>query len=313
MLQLMRHEVDSAYTHRYPISCLMISMDGFEAAELADLRPQAVGFAYEQLKQVTVEMSIRGMALKKDHLILAVLPHTGPQHALQLGERLVERVRDLTPEGSREMLTVSVGVGHNQHDKASSFESLIAEADTGLNIARSGGGNRCVQWKDVESELDRLRDELEQQIKEIEERHTTVDEEHDAAWGRDLISKIRQAFMDEVDQSEAVIRVGKTVVALVRDELERWSESSTAKQLADSANQVDLLERRVRKLTEHLAGTEAELKRVAAMKAVDGGIASLYGDVQGLSDEDEGYESKKAMLTNIFEANLALRDDVSET
>ena len=60
-------------------------------------------------------------------------------------------------------------------------------------------------------------------------------------------------------------------------------------------------------MTEHLSGTEAELKRVASLKSIDGGLASIYQDVQGLSADDDGFESKKAMLSNIFEANLAFR------
>jgi hypothetical protein len=312
MLQLMRREMDSALTHRYPISCLLISLDGFEGDSVAELRPQAVGLAYDQLKDLTIKHSIRGMALKKEHVILAVLPHTDPEATVDLGERLVRKVRQLTPAGSRQMLTVSVGVGHNQHEEASSFDSMLAEADTGLNIARSGGGNRCVQWKNVERELDKLREELDEQIKEIEARAPSEDDGESDRQIRDLVEKVMMVFSSEADQSEVVVRLGRDVIALVADELVGWTSGASGQELADSMKQVDLLERRVRKLTEHLSGTEAELKRVAAMKVVDGGIASLYSGVQGLDGESEDFESKKAMLTNIFEANLALRDDVSE-
>jgi hypothetical protein len=63
----------------------------------------------------------------------------------------------------------------------------------------------------------------------------------------------------------------------------------------------------VAKLTESLGLTEAELKRVAAMKNIDLGISSIYRNVQGLSGGEAGAEQKKEMLKNVFEANVALR------
>jgi hypothetical protein len=44
-----------------------------------------------------------------------------------------------------------------------------------------------------------------------------------------------------------------------------------------------------------------------AMKSIDPGVASLYRTVQGLSYEDQMFEMKKAMMSSIFEANVALQ------
>jgi uncharacterized protein YlxW (UPF0749 family) len=82
---------------------------------------------------------------------------------------------------------------------------------------------------------------------------------------------------------------------------------------ADSARQalrdreVENLQRRIAKLTETLSSTEHRLQQVAAMKAVDGGISSLYREVQGLADGDSQVGKKKELMAEIFKANLKLQ------
>jgi len=76
-------------------------------------------------------------------------------------------------------------------------------------------------------------------------------------------------------------------------------------------SQIDILQRRIAKLTLQLEQTEADLKRIAAMKNVDLGIASTYRTVQGLLSEDEAYAYKEALLKRIFEANLELKAEMA--
>ena len=97
------------------------------------------------------------------------------------------------------------------------------------------------------------------------------------------------------------------MISLVSDEVTRWHEVSSSRHVSDSQGQIELLERRIEKLTEHLDKTEAELRRVAALKTVDSGVASIYDTVQGLSSDDSEYERKNEMLQGIFEANFALQ------
>lgn len=70
-------------------------------------------------------------------------------------------------------------------------------------------------------------------------------------------------------------------------------------------------ERRVAKLVKSLEQTESALARVAAAKAIDPGIESIYDSVQGLSAADAAAEKKKELLVHIFEANIALRDTLA--
>jgi hypothetical protein len=74
---------------------------------------------------------------------------------------------------------------------------------------------------------------------------------------------------------------------------------------------IDQLERRIAKLTHLLGITEDELRRVAGMKNIDLGIASIYRTVQGLSDDAVQKEKKRVMMREIFQANLELKKRLS--
>jgi hypothetical protein len=75
--------------------------------------------------------------------------------------------------------------------------------------------------------------------------------------------------------------------------------------------QIDQFERRVAKLTEELRITEEELKRIAAMKGLDLGVASIYRSVQGLADDADQKEKKREMMKVIFEANFELKKQIA--
>jgi hypothetical protein len=71
--------------------------------------------------------------------------------------------------------------------------------------------------------------------------------------------------------------------------------------------QVDMLERRIAKLTAQLAEAEAAIERIAKMKNIDLGIASIYRTVQGLSADEDAYKLKQELMQRIFEANYELK------
>jgi len=85
----------------------------------------------------------------------------------------------------------------------------------------------------------------------------------------------------------------------------RGAESEGAIRDRDMA--IDRLERRVAKLIASLDEVERALQRVLATREIDAGIASLYRVVQGLAMHDPRIEQKKAMMEEIFLANMELR------
>jgi hypothetical protein len=90
------------------------------------------------------------------------------------------------------------------------------------------------------------------------------------------------------------------------DSLRQWIESEKVKTAEEQASQIKILERRISKLSDALTETESELGRVIQMKVVDPGVASAFRHVQGLSAEDANYEAKRAIMEEIFKANLKL-------
>jgi GGDEF domain-containing protein len=267
---------------------------------------------FQELKAVTFQNDIRGLGVWTERFQLAIFPHVTPDRVIKLAEDVLQRAAKVRVQGvpEEEPRTLSAGIAHNLHPGPKSFESLIEEAETGMGIAQSGGGNRVVQAREVERELDKLRDEVDGQIQEIQEFQEKLFADlggTEEVWGNQLVSKVIDLFQREPDKSEGVLRVEKEVIALLKSELAAWRETSTASRMIESQKTIEQLERRVSKLTESLGLTEAELKRVAQMKNIDLGLASIYRTVQGLSADEGNAEQKREMLKNVFEANIALR------
>ena len=315
MLHLMRLEVDRAIRHRYPISCIVLGLDEFSDADDHVHRKELMPQIFGKLKRVTFQNDVRGLGIWSEHYQLAVFPHVDPTQLADLAEQLLEAAREVeSPRWGEQHITISIGIAHNLHEGEISFDSLVQEAETGMGLAMAAGGNRFIRALEVESEVDRLRVELETQIEEIKQHQASYFGDKDGEeenWAKGLIAKVLDAFVREKDQNEGVVRLKKEVIALLTGELQEWRSTSTVSQLLESQRQIEQLERRVRKLTDSLGVTEKELKRVMAMKSIDVGVASIYRTVQGLSDEDDSAEQKRGMLKNIFEANLALRSDLA--
>lgn len=70
---------------------------------------------------------------------------------------------------------------------------------------------------------------------------------------------------------------------------------------------IEVLQRRLKKLSALLELQEGQLRRVAQRLDEDPGIASVHESVQGLDPQDPEADRKREMMARIFEANLALR------
>lgn len=73
---------------------------------------------------------------------------------------------------------------------------------------------------------------------------------------------------------------------------------------------IDLLERRIVKLSVAHAEMERALAELARRAELDGGLPSIYRTVQGLGAAELEREAKSTMLARIFEQNLALQHKV---
>jgi AcrR family transcriptional regulator len=118
---------------------------------------------------------------------------------------------------------------------------------------------------------------------------------------------IRETFGKLGVTSTEGLRVEKQFTEFALVLLEEARRRAAAAQNRERDSQVDRLERRVTKLVESLAETEARLKEVAAMKNIDLGIASLYRVVQGLPEQESNRALKKQLMEVIFKANLEMQ------
>jgi hypothetical protein len=86
--------------------------------------------------------------------------------------------------------------------------------------------------------------------------------------------------------------------------LEEARRRAAAAQIRLRDDHIEQLERRITKLVQSLEQTEQILNRVAAMKNIDIGVASLFRVVQGLAQDEPNRELKRQLMETIFKANV---------
>jgi GGDEF domain-containing protein len=315
MLHVMRIEFHRARHQSYPIVCLMIAIDGIEgltADHGYELKQRVMRETYGLLRKATSEHGFIGMALMSGDRVMAVFPSLQPSRGGELGRFLNEGARQLVIEAGGQKLAIrlSLGAAHNLlAETNSSFEGLVERAGRALHMAREGGGDRYVMWREAEAELEALRGELKQRTHDFAEQHAVMMEEAAEVGGLQesaVLDQMQQIFAATTRTPE-IVELEKKVLALAAKELFEERRKAVAAQVAENRRQVDQLERRIAKLTSILGVTEEELQRVMAMKNIDAGVASIYRTVQGLSGSDEQAQAKKAMMAEIFRSNLAFQ------
>jgi len=101
--------------------------------------------------------------------------------------------------------------------------------------------------------------------------------------------------------------------ALLKDEIVAFALSSVGQArdrretVEEYERRIELLQRRLDKVTQSLQLTEQELRRVVGLEDADGGLESIYRSVQGLESTESQGELKKELMRSIFEANLELK------
>lgn len=156
------------------------------------------------------------------------------------------------------------------------------------------------QLKGSHDDHARLRNELEAESKATAQVEDSL-----------LAQRIQAIFAGSGDGADmAAIREKITALALgtVQDHRDETMEA----QLAEQRTKIERFERRISKLTSNLELTEEELKRIASAKNIDLGVSSIYRNVQGLSSSDGDFETKKELMSCIFQANLDLQKGKAE-
>lgn len=114
---------------------------------------------------------------------------------------------------------------------------------------------------------------------------------------------LEQALTVDIEALLASADPRAGVAALVARERERRAEV-LADMVGRERERIDLLERRLVKARAAHEELERALAELARRAAIDGGLASIYRDVQGVDPEDTLREAKTALLATLFEQNL---------
>ncbi len=305
--QLMQVEFERARRYGYAIACLTIQVDRLEHLETVhglETKSTILNAIADLVKGATRAGDLLGY-LVKDRLVV-VVPHTTGEAARALGERLLLGARKLrfASESRTLRVTLSIGIAHNQNPDATSFPILEEVADEGRAVADSSGGDRV-----SETELYRLhqakhevpvggyRGRLEALVDERGDFESAV-----AQITEEIVERALREAREEWANAAPLADDKRVAEQQGSDEKDRAEdEAETYKK------QVELLQRRLAKLTESLGLTEQELARVRRMTAVDSGIQSVYRDVQGISADGEQGEMKRELMSQIFAANLDLK------
>lgn len=176
----------------------------------------------------------------------------------------------------------------------------------------------------LSSQVQNLRSELTARQQELaEEEARSLDQKSFSLSAESFVElerKVRQLFgrlMGE-EQRMCLAQVGPKALKglseferdlallidrVLGDQRDRYVE----KERAEHQEKIDLLERRIAKLSKTLEQTEDTLRKVAQAKSLDPGVASIFDSVQGLDLSDIDFERKSELLKEVFIQNLSLQ------
>lgn len=128
----------------------------------------------------------------------------------------------------------------------------------------------------------------------------------DRPW-QERLHRIFRSLDPVVGGASGASDLEQAVLQVIAQEIERTQERLIEEHrgLTPAAR---VYERRIAKLNQALEETQDRLRRIAALRDVDQGIASIYEAVQGLDDNEEFAAFKKQLMARIFEANVKLKE-----
>ncbi|HET6203762.1 MAG TPA: GGDEF domain-containing protein [Planctomycetota bacterium] len=148
VIHLLTVEFARARRYGYPLSCLLLRVDGLDA--LRDLH----GYRVRDLVRERAVALVRRQSRSCDFLgrfpddrLLVVLPHTDLEGALSLAERLRVALGNLESDvevGQPFRASASIGVSCFRDRNTLFYDALVFAAEEALKEATSLGGNRAV-------------------------------------------------------------------------------------------------------------------------------------------------------------------------
>jgi GGDEF domain-containing protein len=272
-----------------------------------------------------------------DDLVL-LLPRTAPEAADVIARQSIDCARKLSLPGdaAARRASLSIGLAHAQSDLDLYCDTLLQVAEEGVAVARASGGETFVHTQLYELHQRKIERTRGPRPPVADARNGTEarngaahagiasaplplplgrDPEAAAAGARPVLqplapSSSAHAFAPgprAVPAGDSLAEIEQRVPELSRDAASDALSEALKQESERHRAQIELLERRVEKLTRALAETEAELQRVASATPIDAGAPSAFRTVQGLDARESQYAMKLSLLTEILRANLELR------
>lgn len=174
------------------------------------------------------------------------------------------------------------------------------------------------QKTEVERQRERAEDEIDQMRRELAEKRQVLQQKlerqalelQNRYQGENaaIAAKVSDVMRSLADTSgTSPVDLEARLLELIMNVVSGEREAAESARRALQDREVDTLQRRIRKISETLSQTERRLQQVAALKDIDGGISSIYREVQGIDPGDAQGEKKKNLMAEIFKANLAMQ------
>jgi len=223
----------------------------------------------------------------------------------------LDRMVALVEEAVRRSLARSIHLGQGGPGTlaAGTKEEFIRLLERARNMERARDEAEKERLR-MEEEVDWLRRELHETRTGLEEARRRIKGSVEAQAlleGQQLAQAVRTLFAGR-GGGGGLQELEEDVVGLVTRHLDQEMNRSLAAAREERDEEVQLLQRRVGKLAENLERAEESLATLSPQGEVDQGISSIYKSVQGLDGKDPSYRRKSAVLKDIFQANLALRE-----
>ena len=309
---LMHVEFDRAVRYGYPAAAMLVEVDRLEYLHSLygwESKEEILSSVIRLLRSTTRDSDFLGCM--QGSRILALFPHANEETIQAIAGRMLHVCRELDFRIDERSLraTLSIGVSVLKPGADLDFAAFLSSAEEAVGFAAVSGGDRFVRREPAREVIQELREEIEDEARQLAAEALAVapvvtqqDHELEAALEAELRATLERGSETGLDESviEEALRVALDGVRRARD-------VAVTRTVREHLEKIDLLERRVTKLKDLLDATEQELGRVAASRGADSGVASIYRSVQGLRGDERNFESKKEMLTLIFEANLELQ------
>jgi len=137
--KLLLMEIKRSRRYRYPVSLALVAVDRFQEAasrRAARSRPALLAEILALIAGAVRDIDLP--LLFNQERLLVFMPHTPTRGALEVANRVVQRIRAHPAE-----LTASVGVATFDGEGTMSFSSLVRAASEALLRAQGAGGDRA--------------------------------------------------------------------------------------------------------------------------------------------------------------------------